>query len=83
MLRLELLQDLNLDTIIDIIPAGILKEASDITMREKEAVNYDAFSTGLALKAEGLEVVHPVVMVPGVISTGYVGTVLTRGFYGC
>ncbi|CCX07976.1 Similar to Phospholipid:diacylglycerol acyltransferase; acc. no. O94680 [Pyronema omphalodes CBS 100304] len=70
MLRLELLQDLNLDTIIDIIPAGILKEASDITMREKEAVNYDAFSTGLALKAEGLEVVHPVVMVPGVISTG-------------
>lgn len=79
MLRLELLQDLNLDTIIDIIPAGILKEASDITMREKEAVNYDAFSTGLALKAEGLEVVHPVVMVPGVISTGYVVIDLHRG----
>jgi hypothetical protein len=63
MVRLELLRDLSLDSIIDVIPAGILKEASDISQREKAAVSYDAFSTGLALKAEGLVVNHSVVMV--------------------
>lgn len=63
LVKMELLQDLSLDSIIDVIPAGILKEASDISQREKDAVNYDAFSTGLALKAEGLSVNHPVVMV--------------------
>ena len=63
LVKMELLRDLSLDSIIDVIPAGILKEASDISQREKDAVSYDAFSTGLALKAEGLSVNHPVVMV--------------------
>lgn len=31
--------------------------------REKAAISHDAFSTGLALKAEGLESNYPVVMV--------------------
>lgn len=62
---LQLLRDMSLDSIIDVIPAGILKEASDISQREKAAVNYEAFSTGLALKAQGLEVKYPVVMVCG------------------
>lgn len=68
--NLELIQDLRLENIIDAIPAGILKEANDITKREKETISYDAFSTGLALKEEGLGVKHAVVMIPGVISTG-------------
>ncbi|KAF8250231.1 hypothetical protein K440DRAFT_619717, partial [Wilcoxina mikolae CBS 423.85] len=38
MVKLELLRDLSLDSIIDVIPAGILKEASDISQREKAAV---------------------------------------------
>jgi phospholipid:diacylglycerol acyltransferase len=70
-INLDLLRELSLENIIDVIPAGILKEASDITQREKDAVkNYDAFSTGLALAAQGFGVQHPVVMMPGVISTG-------------
>ena len=73
MISMELLRELSLDSFIDVIPAGILKEASDISqLGGKNAVNYDAFSTGLALKAAGFEAVHPVVMVPGVISTGLV-----------
>ena len=63
MVNLQLLRELNFDSIIDVIPVGILKEASDISQREKEAINYDAFSAGLALKAEGLNVEHPVIMV--------------------
>lgn len=62
---LQLLRDMSLDSIIDVIPVGILKEASDISQREKAAVNYEAFSTGLSLKAQGLEVKYPVVMVCG------------------
>ncbi len=32
--------------------------------------SYDAFSVGLKAKAEGLEADHPIIMIPGVISTG-------------
>lgn len=63
LVTMELLQDLRLESIFDAIPAGILKEASDISKREQEVVNYDAFATGLALKSEGLRVKHPVIMV--------------------
>ena len=37
---------------------------------EKEAVNYDSFSVGLNLVAQGVTAKHPVIMIPGVISTG-------------
>lgn len=37
---------------------------------EREAVNYDAFQVGLNLSSQGVTAKHPVVMVPGVISTG-------------
>ncbi|KAF8464115.1 lecithin,cholesterol acyltransferase /Acyl-ceramide synthase [Kalaharituber pfeilii] len=70
MMNLEALADIRLDALADVIPAGILKEATDISQREKDKVPYDAFSVGLALKAEGLKAEHPVIMVPGVISTG-------------
>lgn len=81
MISMELLRDLSLDSIIDVIPVGILKEANDISHRDKDAVSYDAFSTGLALKAAGLEAVHPVVMVPGVISTGLVDSGGAEGWW--
>lgn len=37
---------------------------------EKEAVNYDSFSVGLHARSQGIEAKHPVIMIPGVISTG-------------
>ncbi|MCJ1244632.1 hypothetical protein MMC30_001831 [Trapelia coarctata] len=64
------LLDLNLDSILDVIPVGILNEAKDITQHERDAVNYDSFSVGLHLQSQGIKAQHPVIMVPGVISTG-------------
>ena len=37
---------------------------------EREAVNYDSFSVGLHLQSQGVRALHPVIMIPGVISTG-------------
>ncbi|RPA79146.1 Phospholipid:diacylglycerol acyltransferase [Ascobolus immersus RN42] len=70
LMSLDVLGDISLDSILDVLPPGIIKEASDIRKREKEAVGSDAFAVGLALKAEGLHADSPVIMVPGVISTG-------------
>jgi phospholipid:diacylglycerol acyltransferase len=86
--------DFQLGSLVDVIPAGILKEATDISVcrprsrcrlhggigndnasampivlthgrqqREKDVVSADAFRVGLALKSEGLEANHPVIMV--------------------
>lgn len=37
---------------------------------EKEAIAYDSFSVGLKAQSEGIHAKHPVIMIPGVISTG-------------
>ena len=37
---------------------------------ERDAVNYDSFAVGLHLQSQGIKALHPVIMVPGVISTG-------------
>ena len=37
---------------------------------EREAVSYDSFSVGLHLQSQGVSAKHPVIMIPGVISTG-------------
>jgi len=37
---------------------------------EKAAVNYDSFAVGLHAKSQGVVATHPVIMIPGVISTG-------------
>lgn len=41
-----------------------------LKQQEREAVGYDSFSVGLQLRSQGIQANHPVVMVPGVISTG-------------
>ncbi|KAI9850625.1 MAG: hypothetical protein M1838_005339 [Thelocarpon superellum] len=69
-IHLDMLADLNLESFLDVIPAGILKDAKDIQQHERETVNYDSFSVGLQLRAQGITASHPVVMIPGVISTG-------------
>lgn len=37
---------------------------------ERNAVNYDSFSVGLYAQSQGIRAKHPVIMIPGVISTG-------------
>ncbi|KAL6721198.1 phospholipid:diacylglycerol acyltransferase [Lecanora helva] len=69
-INLEGLVDFNLESLLDVIPAGIVNDAKDITRHEREAVNYDSFSVGLHLQSQGVKALHPVIMVPGVISTG-------------
>jgi phospholipid:diacylglycerol acyltransferase len=69
-IKLEGLLEVNLDSLMDVIPAGIVKDVKDLSKAEREAVNYDSFSVGLQLQSEGISADHPVIMVPGVISTG-------------
>ncbi len=68
--KLEGLLDVNLDSLMDVLPAGVVREAKDITKAERDAVDYDSFAVGLHLKSQGIQAQHPVIMVPGVISTG-------------
>ncbi|MCJ1437690.1 hypothetical protein MMC27_007077 [Xylographa pallens] len=58
------------ESLLDIIPSGIVKEAKDLQQHERDATNYDSFSVGLHLQSQGVRALHPVIMVPGVISTG-------------
>ncbi|EXJ84933.1 phospholipid:diacylglycerol acyltransferase [Capronia epimyces CBS 606.96] len=69
-IKLEGLLEMNLDSLMDAIPAGIVKDVKDLSQAEREAVNYDSFAVGLHLQSQGISAQHPVIMVPGVISTG-------------
>ncbi|KAL8915464.1 MAG: hypothetical protein Q9171_000028 [Xanthocarpia ochracea] len=69
-INLEGLTDMNLGSLLDAIPAGIVNDAKDITRHERETVNYDSFTVGLHLQSQGVKARHPVIMIPGVISTG-------------
>ncbi|KAJ9297789.1 hypothetical protein DTO271G3_4010 [Paecilomyces variotii] len=69
-ISLDSLMDLNLDALVDVIPQGIVKDFREFSQHERDAVSYDSFSVGLQLQAQGIRAKHPVIMVPGVISTG-------------
>ncbi|KAJ9307451.1 hypothetical protein DTO217A2_3133 [Paecilomyces variotii] len=69
-ISLDSLMDLNLDALVDVIPQGIVKDFREFSQHERDAVSYDSFSVGLQLQAQGIHAKHPVIMVPGVISTG-------------
>ncbi|KAI5919719.1 Lecithin:cholesterol acyltransferase [Camillea tinctor] len=63
--------ELNIDSFLDVLPAGFVKDMKDIVKGERDfADSYDAFAVGVKARAEGLDVHHPIIMVPGVISTG-------------
>ncbi|KAH7064604.1 Lecithin:cholesterol acyltransferase-domain-containing protein [Macrophomina phaseolina] len=70
MIDLPAIADLNLDSIADMLPAGLLQDARDLQRHEREAVAYDSFAVGLHARSQGIEATHPVIMIPGVISTG-------------
>ncbi|KAA8566219.1 hypothetical protein EYC84_008819 [Monilinia fructicola] len=65
-----MLEGITMDSLMDVLPAGFVKDARDLAKGEREALNYDSFSVGLRLKAQGIHAQHPVIMIPGVISTG-------------
>ncbi|KAL7951196.1 LACT domain-containing protein [Trichoderma barbatum] len=65
------LTDLTMDSILDVIPAGLVKDMRELVQGERDVTtSYDSFSVGLKARAEGLDAHHPMVMIPGVISTG-------------
>src|ERR1700760_2013283 len=41
------LGELSMDSILDVLPAGFVKDARDLAQGERDAVNYDSFSVGL------------------------------------
>ncbi|OJD37116.1 phospholipid:diacylglycerol acyltransferase [Diplodia corticola] len=70
MIDLPAIADINLESIADMLPAGLLQDARDLQRHEREAVAYDSFAVGLHARSQGIEATHPVIMIPGVISTG-------------
>ncbi|RMJ17929.1 hypothetical protein CDV36_002357 [Fusarium kuroshium] len=63
--------DLSMDSLLDALPAGLVKDMRDLIQGEREfAETYESFSVGTKARGEGLEAYHPVIMIPGVISTG-------------
>ncbi|RAK99826.1 phospholipid:diacylglycerol acyltransferase [Aspergillus ibericus CBS 121593] len=69
-ISLDSLMDLNLESLMDVMPQGLLTDVREFTQHERDTVNYDSFSVGLHLQSEGVHAKHPIVMIPGVISTG-------------
>jgi phospholipid:diacylglycerol acyltransferase len=70
MLDITALGDLNLESLLEVLPAGLVNDAKELQRHEKDAIAYDSFAIGLAAKEEGITAVHPCIMIPGVISTG-------------
>ncbi|KAI1406324.1 LACT-domain-containing protein [Hypoxylon fuscum] len=63
--------ELSMDSLFDVLPAGLITDMKDLVKGEREFVDsYDSFAVGTKARSEGLNVHHPVIMVPGVISTG-------------
>lgn len=63
--------ELSMDSLFDVMPAGLAKDMRDLMKGERDFVDsYDAFSVGLKARSEGLDAHHPMIMIPGVISTG-------------
>ncbi|KAL2135690.1 hypothetical protein VTI74DRAFT_7371 [Chaetomium olivicolor] len=63
--------ELSMDSLFDVLPAGLVKDVRELVIGERDFIeSYDAFSVGLKVRTEGLSAHHPIVMVPGVISTG-------------
>ncbi|CAI6335150.1 unnamed protein product [Periconia digitata] len=67
---LSSLEGMNLENILEALPAGFMKDAQMLQKQERDAVNYDSFAVGLHARSQGVKAVHPVIMIPGVISTG-------------
>ncbi|KAI2622665.1 LACT-domain-containing protein [Hypomontagnella submonticulosa] len=71
LIELPEIGELSMDSLFDVLPAGLVTDMRDLIKGERDFVDsYDSFSVGLKARSEGLSAHHPVIMVPGVISTG-------------
>ncbi|CAO2654454.1 Nn.00g111870.m01.CDS01 [Neocucurbitaria sp. VM-36] len=70
LIDMKSLENVNLDSIMDALPASFIRSAQQIQKTERDAVNYDSFAVGLHARKQGIQAKHPVIMIPGVISTG-------------
>ncbi|KAI5295963.1 Protein kinase C-like 1 [Ascosphaera acerosa] len=70
--NLDVMLDLpDLSALTDVLPANMLTDLRQFTSsRADERSAYDSFAVGLYLQSQGLRAKFPVVMIPGVISTG-------------
>jgi phospholipid:diacylglycerol acyltransferase len=58
------LGDLSMDSLFDVLPAGLVKDVRDLIKGERDfSNNYEAFSVGLKARSEGLSVNHPIIMI--------------------
>ncbi|KAI1190397.1 Lecithin:cholesterol acyltransferase-domain-containing protein [Nemania serpens] len=64
------LSELSVDSLLDVLPSGLVADMKDLISSSQFIESSDAFSVGIKARAEGLAVHHPIIMVPGVISTG-------------
>jgi phospholipid:diacylglycerol acyltransferase len=63
--------DLSMDAVFETLPAGLVTDLRDLMNGQQDYTDSaDAFSVGIKARAEGLDVHHPIIMIPGVISTG-------------
>ncbi|KAH8891667.1 LACT-domain-containing protein [Thozetella sp. PMI_491] len=63
--------ELSMDSLFDALPAGLVKDMRDLVNGERDFLeSYDSFSVGLKVRSEGLSARLPIIMIPGVISTG-------------
>ncbi|KAK3384782.1 Lecithin:cholesterol acyltransferase-domain-containing protein [Podospora didyma] len=63
--------ELSMDSLFEVLPAGLVKDMRELVNGERDFLeSSDAFSVGLKVRAEGLSAFHPMIMIPGVISTG-------------
>ncbi|KAI9892601.1 MAG: hypothetical protein M1814_001294 [Vezdaea aestivalis] len=69
-INFEGLSELNLESLMGALPSNIVRDAKELSKRERDAVSYDSFAVGLHLVNQGVKAHHTVVMIPGVISTG-------------
>lgn len=63
--------DLGMEAVFEVLPAGLVKDMRDLMNGQRDYIeSADAFSVGIKARSEGLDVHHPVIMIPGTISTG-------------
>jgi phospholipid:diacylglycerol acyltransferase len=70
LIDLKSIEGMNLETIMEALPANFVKSAQQLQKQERDAVNYDSFAIGMHARKQGIRAAHPVIMIPGVISTG-------------
>ncbi|OAL44954.1 LACT-domain-containing protein [Pyrenochaeta sp. DS3sAY3a] len=70
LIDMKSLENMNLESIMEALPANFVTSAQQLQKTERDAVNYDSFAVGLHARSQGIQAKHPVIMIPGVISTG-------------